>query len=150
MTHDEEKLADLLTELYLLGQDINDADKPLIHARIAGELQSGQWALVTARNGEDEGALWGWISWYRVNDEVFEILKAEEQDSLVIAGEVVDIRGGDNLWLATAIVAPWAPSSTYRNLSALAKEANADCKRVGATLVKRDGSAKTYVRGLSA
>lgn len=145
MTEEQQKLADLLTELYCQPHDLDSATVELVRARIMGELVSGQWAMVTA----DGGKLWGWISWYCVDDEVFEILRAGRQDELLIEGRVIDMRNGDNLWLATAVVAPWAPDSTYRNLSALAKERNKHCKRVGATLIKRDGREVTHVREMN-
>lgn len=104
-------------------------------ARIAGEWAMGQWVLLT---GKDD-RLWGWMSWYRVERDVYELFKRDDVHAILARGDVRDLMRGPYVYIATAVVAPWAPRGTYRQLYRMVREANADAELVCGHMVKRDG-----------
>ncbi|MEJ1472170.1 MAG: hypothetical protein RPU59_14050 [Candidatus Sedimenticola sp. (ex Thyasira tokunagai)] len=110
-------------------------DRPLHQARIEAEFSSGQWVLLTG----DGNKLLGWLAWYRCDDETFEALKQLKGDQWAIDQRMTWLDEGPNLFLTDTVVAPWAPSWTYRRLYELAKARNPDAQVVGAWMIKRDG-----------
>ncbi len=127
-----EQIADLFLRPGYLPHRASDA---VNRARIAGEWATGQWVLVT---GED-GRLWGWMSWYRVSDETLALIRQNSLSALLERGHPEELLDGPHCYIATAVVAPWAPSNTYRRLYALVRAANADAKTICAHLSKRQG-----------
>ncbi len=136
-----ERIADLFLRPGYLPHRLPDE---INRERIRGEWLSGQWVMLT---GPDD-RLWGWLSWYRVNRDVLALLKADDAQALLARGDPADLQQGDYLYLATAVVTPWAPRGTYRALYRQACRANADAAMVCAHMIKRDGRALWHERRL--
>lgn len=119
-------------------------DDAINRARIAGEWATGQWVLVT---GED-GRLWGWMSWYRVSDDVLALLRDHRAREVIERDRPEELLDGPHCYVATAVVAPWAPRKTYRSLYRLTCAANADAQFVCGHMVKRDGTLCWHQRHL--
>ena len=104
-------------------------------ARIRFEWTSGQWVLLASKSDQ----FWGWMSWYRCTDEVLDLLKREDCHALIARGNPGDLTQGPHVYIATAVVAPWAPRESCWRLGELVCEANPDATAVSAHLRKRDG-----------
>jgi hypothetical protein len=115
-------------------------------ARIAAEWQSGQWVMCV---GHAE-RFWGWLSWYRVSDEVFGLIESGALQTLLDRGQPGELLDGPHCYLATFVVAPWAPRLTFRALYRLACAANADAKTICGHFAKRDGRRYWHQRNLAA
>lgn len=142
-------LADVLTALYCRPGSPAAQDDPALHREhIARELASGQWVLLA----DPEGPLWGWLSWYRTNRGGLALLRTEGMDRLVQVGLVIPLSHGPHAYVATAVVAPWAPPATYRTLYALARARlrTQGVETIAAHLRKRDGRACWHQRRIAA
>lgn len=136
-----QRIADLFLRPGYLPRRMSDA---VNRARIAGEWQLGQWVLMA---GPDE-ALWGWMSWYRVSAEVLALIKAADAEALLARGDPRELTRGEYCYIATAVVAPWAPRGTYRRLYQAVRAANPDARRICGHFIKRDGRVIYHERGL--
>lgn len=143
----ESALPDLIARLFLREGGAAAAERmdAAHRARIAWEWASGQWVLVA---GPDD-RLWGFMSWYRCTPEVLDLLRAGDLPALISRGEPVrDLAAGPCVYVATTVVAPWAPPGTYRALFRQVCARNADATCIGAHLNKRDGRARWLHRTL--
>ena len=114
-------------------------------ARIRFEWVSGQWVLLAPEN-----RFQGWMSWYRVSADVFDLLKREDIAALVARDAPgTDLTQGPCLYIATAVVAPGAPGGTYRRLFRAACQANPGANIVGGWLRKQDERRFWHERPLS-
>lgn len=130
------RLVELVTELFCRPGSPYHEDGPGLHRpRIACEWDTGQWVMLTAK----EGPLWGWMSWYRVSDAALALLRAGEEDRIVRERIMLDVLHGPHCYISTAVVAPWAPEGTYRRLYELVCEANRDAQSICWRLVDRHG-----------
>lgn len=112
-------------------------------ARIAWEWASDQWVMAPP----ELNAFWGWMSWYRVSPAIFAALKRQDFRAVLDAGPAERVlTQGPCLYIATVVVAPWAPRETYRRLFAQARAANPDARVVGGWMRKHDGRAFWHER----
>jgi len=110
-------------------------------ARIQFEWSTGQWDLLAPGD-----QFHGWISWYRCTDEVLDLLRAERFDELIRRDKPDDFTQGPNVYIATTVVAPWAPPDTYRWLFLRVCTLNRGASRIAAHINKRDGRRRWYQR----
>lgn len=128
-------IVDTLVALYCReGSPFHGADRELIRVRLEWEWRSGQWVMLTGPS-----LLWGWMSWYRTDDEGLAYLRDLRGDELVWTGKLIPLTVGSHIYVPTAVVAPWAPSITYRRLYESTKAANRDAHDISGHLTKRDG-----------
>lgn len=130
-------LLDVLVTLFCRPGGAGEGAQALHRAHIAWELASGQWVLIAG----PEGALWAWASWYLTDAAGIERLREVGMDALVRNGEHIALTHGDRAYVATAVVAPWAPAATYRTLYRLAAAGAAamGARSIAGHLRKRDG-----------
>jgi hypothetical protein len=136
-------LIDTLTALYCReGGAFENDDRDVHRARFAWEFASGQWVMVTSA----ADVLWGWASWYRTDDAGLRLLR--DLDSYRIVSEEIPIClwEGPHVYVATALVAPWAPRATYRRLYELVKAHNRDALDISGHMQKRDGRTVFHTR----
>lgn len=132
-----EALADVIVVIMLAGDRAHAwvaANAAWLREKIVGEIRLGQWVMVA---GPHAGLL-GFMSWYRVSDEVLEILMDSDWDWLLERGDVNDLCHGENCFVGTVVIAPWAPANTARQLYRATRWANSDCRRFGGTRFYRD------------
>ena len=129
-------LVERIADLFLRpGYLPNREDDAINRARIAGEWQTGQWVLVAGQGDR----FWGWMSWYRVSDEVRDLLRCDNARAVLDRARPEELLDGPHCYIATAVVAPSAPRETYRLLYRLTCATNADAQTVCGHMVKRDG-----------
>ncbi|PKM43257.1 MAG: hypothetical protein CVV05_15535 [Gammaproteobacteria bacterium HGW-Gammaproteobacteria-1] len=113
-----------------------------IRVRLDWEWQSGRWVMVA----DQKDRLLAWASWYRVNAAALAMLRDVPHDEIVRELKVFDPAHGEHVYIATAIVAPWAPKNTYLRLYPLITAANPDAISIASHLVKRDGRVSWHQR----
>jgi len=130
-------LLDVLVALFCRPGGAGEGQEAVERVHIAWELASGQWVLMAG----PDSALWGWASWYLTDADGIERLREVGMDELVRSGESIALTHGDRAYVATAVVAPWAPASTYRALYRLAAAGAAamGARSIAGHLRKRDG-----------
>lgn len=112
-------------------------EDPAMHRpHIAFELNLGQWVMMA---GPNDGQLWGWASWYRVDDETLVGLCTRSMEDWIREQIYPDVVLGEHCYIATVIVSPKAPLATYRALINLAGRFNQGATSLCGHLVKRDG-----------
>ena len=124
------------------GSPFSGDDQEIHRARIAAEMESGQWVMLT----DEADQLLGWMAWYRVDDEAFDTLQEQVLEDWIREDRMTRIDHGPNLVIADAVVAPWAPKWTYKSLYNLVRSKNTDAVRVGARLVNRRGVSRFHER----
>jgi hypothetical protein len=87
-----------------------------------------------------------WASWYRVDDNALALLRDVPHDDIVRNHHLFDPSRGRHVYIATAIVAPWAPKNTYLRLYPLITAANPGAISIASHLVKRDGRVSWHQR----
>lgn len=122
-------LVDTIVALFLRAGTVpaEHDDHEFHRARIAWEYDSGQWVMLAGMDNR----LWGWMSWYRCSPETLE--RIEQLDTEAIFDDVehaalADLTAGPCLYIATVLVAPWAPEGTMTQLSRLVRSRNLDCE----------------------
>lgn len=130
-------LLDVLVALFCRPGGAGEGAAELHRAHIAWELASGQWVAMAA----PDGRLWAWASWYLTDADGIARLRAGGMDEVVRSGERIELTRGDRAYVATALVAPWAPAATYRALYRLAAAGAAamGARSIAGHLRKRDG-----------
>lgn len=115
-------LVDAITRLFLRpGSVPQQHDNAAWHsARIRWEWQSNQWVMEV----DDKGALCGWLSYYRVNGEMLDLISGLQIEAFRHGNPWKDLTRGEHLYLATAVVAPWAPPDTFQHLARCARNRN--------------------------
>ena len=108
-------------------------DDAVLRVVIRHDWESGQWVMLRAT----DGALWGWLSWYLVDDASREAL--ETQGFLRCIEQQIILRPGHHLYLANCTTSPDAHPSTYRALYGAAVARNPQAKTINAHLVSRRG-----------
>ena len=105
-------------------------------ARLRFEWATGQWVMLASKGDQ----FWGWMSWYRCTAEIFERLQREYLRAVMEAGEATTmLTEGPCVYVASAVIAPWAPRHAYRRLYELVAAANRDARIIGCHFTKRDG-----------
>ncbi len=143
----EQQLVEMITRLFLRASNApaREGADEAHRARIAFEWEIGQWVIAPP----ESNAFHGWMSWYRVSPEIFQALKDEDVHTVIRAGPAGRVLAdGPCLYIATAVVAPWAPRETYRRLLKAVAAANPGAHRAGGWLRKDDGRAFWHERQL--
>ena len=113
-------LTNTIASLYLREGSVFANDNEDVHrARINWELNSGQWVLLTGENN----ALLAWASYYLVDEETANKLHLGA-DELVRNGEMVQLRDGNVVYIATIVIAPWAEPGIAKELYKMIKALN--------------------------
>lgn len=118
----------------------------LHYPHILWELESGQWAMLTAKNSNQ---LYGWMSYYLVDEDTLKLIETGDYEDYVADGVLLDLTGGQHIYIATTVVAPYAPSGTYRRLFELIQTRNPEALTISAHLRKRDGEVRWMHRTLT-
>jgi hypothetical protein len=120
-------------------------DGVAVHAaHIRWELDSGQWVMLTSPDKK----LWGWMSWYRMDEATLKVFETGEIEDRIREQLPMELQQGEHLYIATTVVAPWAPDGTYRRLFDLVQIANSGAKTISAHLRKRNGTVRWMHRVL--
>lgn len=114
--------------------------------KIQWELESGQWVMLTAKSSNQ---LYGWMSYYLVDNETLELLRTGEIEEYVARGIPVDLLHGQHIYIATTITTPIAPAGTYRRLFELIQTKESSAKTISAHLNKRSGAVRWLHRSLA-
>ena len=141
----EQQLVEMIARLFLrAGSAPAREGMDVAHrARIAWEWATRQWVMAPP----EPNLFLGWMSWYRASPEVFAALKREDARAVIDAGPAARVlTQGPCLYIATAVVPPWAPCETYRRLFKAACAANPDARVVGGWMRKHDGRAFWHER----
>lgn len=139
---DAHPIVDTLTALMCREGSPFAGQEEAIRVRLEWEWKSGQWVMVTDKNDR----LLAWASWYLVDDEALALLRDVPHDEIVRELRVFDPAHGEHVYIATAIVAPWAPKNTYLRLYPLITQKNPDALSVATHLVRRDGRVAWHQR----
>lgn len=130
-------LIDSLLALYFReGYPFTEADRDIERMRLAFEWTSGQWVMLTDKATD---RLWGWASWWRVSQELLDKIRAGDIEEHVRTGNPAELLAGPCAYIATTIVAPYAPPGTYRRLFDLVADANSDAVTLAAHIKNRRG-----------
>lgn len=138
----EDRFVDLIVAQFCRADGPYAGQEDLHRPRLTFEFNTGQWTMLTSKQYQ----LWGWMSWYRCNDEVIEALRTGEQDEWIRQGRLAVLTEGPHCYIASSIVTPAAPAGTYRRLFDLVCEANKDAASISAHLIKRDGRSRFMQR----
>lgn len=139
---DAHPIVDTLTALMCREGSAFMGQEEVIRIRLEWEWTSRRWVMVT----DDKNHLMAWASWYCVDDEALALLRDIPHDVIVRDRKMFDPNNGRHIYIATAIVAPWAPKKTYMRLYPLVLAANPDAISVACHMVKRDGRAIWHQR----
>lgn len=140
-------LLDVLVALFCRPGGAGEGQEAVERVHIAWELASGQWVLIV---GPDE-CIWAWASWYLTDAHGLARLREVGAVDLIRRQELIALTHGDHAYIATAVVAPWAPALTYRALyrmAAIGAGQQGACK-VAAHLRKRDGRVLYHERAIA-
>ncbi len=99
-----------------------ESDLGFQREKLIGEIRTGQWVIEV----DPHGALLGFMSWYRCNDDVLECLMDDDWEWMMTHHSINECLRGPNLYLTTAITAPWAPRMVLRRLTRAVRDLNAD------------------------
>lgn len=113
-----------------------DASGEVHRLHIEMVLSLGQYVLMTEPCAD---RLLGAMGWWRLDDDALRILREQGAEALVRDEVLRRIDAGAHCHISFAMVAPWAPRSTYSALAALVKAENADAKTISTVFVNRRG-----------
>lgn len=122
-----DRLLAIITGLLLSGPLVAHDDADFHRAHIAWEFRSGQWVMLT----DDNDALLGWLSWYRVDDYALALLREDAMAALFeYAPAEQALTQGPHLYIATVAIVPGAPADTFTRLCQMAARLNPDTASV--------------------
>lgn len=146
MTPAELSLIDTLTAIHCREGYPFEKDDPELHrAHIKWEWQSGQWVMVTGKKNK----LLGWSSYYLVDNKTLALFNEIGLEQCIKDDQPINLVSGEHIYIASAIIMPYAPNNVFRKLYNALKKANPKAKSITAHRRARNGKARRLHRTIN-